>query len=1038
MRKLLFTTFMFLCGALTVVQAQNKLYGPATSQAANVRSISPNGKYLTGYLTTRNGFLWDIEANELSNLQNKGELYEVTDDKIIAGLFPDPNLLFEENPINSGGVWQDGTWTGVGLGVLDGEEPHSIISGSSLHCITANGNTVAGHSVSYPDGSSSRIWPYSWTKKDGKWEGQVWKDAVEMVGQGSSIRAISADGSIAVGWSNINGYSARSAILWKSPDEYELLYIDGVLSTGEYTCISNNGKYAAFKHNEEAGIHNLETGEITMIPGSYQINDISDNGIALGVYRTPAEIDKGFVWSKELDFMDFGDFISVYVKDVTIPNLLQRAFNPDDGTSSYALMSITPDGLSIAIWMSAPRTYQAYVLSLESSVEVIPYPRNLTATTTDRNKVTLNWEAPEPVDGDAVKNYVIYKDRDSLDMVAADVLTYTHEDAPSGYFYYRVQAIYESGITSRQSDRANVVVVDTYELPFHEGFDSDDFLTNFWTAEIKSGRGIWLTYENAGVEGASPGAALELVARQEEYSAILTSKPLDATNLSSVYLSYMVFLRNYTTITSDTLLVDIYDGAEWKNAYKYYFPLTVSDWKGEILDISEWAAGKMFQVRFRIDGNTQKSDDTKFYFIDDIIVDSKAPIGGAVPEEIITEMVDDGMMKIAWQDPSSVYGITHSKTFVRSAFGNEGKVFIAAQDFDAKELAIYSGMELTAITVYINQFLETPTIDTKIKLAVFKDGTRVVDQEVLSFTPRDWNTFSLDMPLALTGIENLKIGIEVAQHDSQELPVGADESGRVVKGKGDLYSEDGGTTWEALSDEPASARQRNWCIIGSISDKGYTEKTPKILGYNIYRDGEKINEDLVFGQSYVTDNAPACYTIRAYSLLEGLSGASKEKCAGVSVVEASVTGEGAIDPAGYVYVNYGDDQAFTFTANAGHELKQVLVDGNNVPEAVENGSYTFSNVLENHTIQVVFEPKVSIPTTEDTPLRIYPNPTAGKIFINNGENTIGHIQLFDITGRLLQDINSINNVKTDIDLSDCVDGIYFLNVDGKTIKIIKH
>ncbi|MDR1610605.1 MAG: T9SS type A sorting domain-containing protein, partial [Candidatus Symbiothrix sp.] len=56
-----------------------------------------------------------------------------------------------------------------------------------------------------------------------------------------------------------------------------------------------------------------------------------------------------------------------------------------------------------------------------------------------------------------------------------------------------------------------------------------------------------------------------------------------------------------------------------------------------------------------------------------------------------------------------------------------------------------------------------------------------------------------------------------------------------------------------------------------------------IVGYNIYACGVKLNDDLVFGQSFVTDVSCESYTIRAYSLATGLS-AESESAINVGIV----------------------------------------------------------------------------------------------------------------------------------------------------------
>ncbi len=67
-------------------------------------------------------------------------------------------------------------------------------------------------------------------------------------------------------------------------------------------------------------------------------------------------------------------------------------------------------------------------------------------------------------------------------------------------------------------------------------------------------------------------------------------------------------------------------------------------------------------------------------------------------------------------------------------------------------------------------------------------------------------------------------------------------------------------------------------------------------------------------------------------------------------------------------------------------------------------------------------------------LKIYPNPTNTKIWLNglSAKNTI--IQLYDITGKLL--INTIYN-ENGIDLTEFASGIYFINVEGNIYKVIR-
>ncbi len=74
-------------------------------------------------------------------------------------------------------------------------------------------------------------------------------------------------------------------------------------------------------------------------------------------------------------------------------------------------------------------------------------------------------------------------------------------------------------------------------------------------------------------------------------------------------------------------------------------------------------------------------------------------------------------------------------------------------------------------------------------------------------------------------------------------------------------------------------------------------------------------------------------------------------------ITASVEGGGSISPSGDVEVEYGQNQTFTFLANAGNAISSIYVDGveltgTTLTNAIANG-YTFENVTQNHTIKLV-------------------------------------------------------------------------------------
>ncbi|MDR3283191.1 MAG: leucine-rich repeat domain-containing protein, partial [Candidatus Methanoplasma sp.] len=78
-------------------------------------------------------------------------------------------------------------------------------------------------------------------------------------------------------------------------------------------------------------------------------------------------------------------------------------------------------------------------------------------------------------------------------------------------------------------------------------------------------------------------------------------------------------------------------------------------------------------------------------------------------------------------------------------------------------------------------------------------------------------------------------------------------------------------------------------------------------------------------------------------------------------VTASADSNSTITPAGSVAVDNGGSVSFTFSANSGYAISDVLVDGASVPSAASAGKYAFSGVTSNHTISVKSAPSASSP-----------------------------------------------------------------------------
>ena len=142
----------------------------------------------------------------------------------------------------------------------------------------------------------------------------------------------------------------------------------------------------------------------------------------------------------------------------------------------------------------------------------------------------------------------------------------------------------------------------------------------------------------------------------------------------------------------------------------------------------------------------------------------------------------------------------------------------------------------------------------------------------------------------------------------------------------------------------------------------------------------------------------------------------------VRVITATADEHGTIEPAGTITVPKGESKTFTITPDSGYRIKDVLVDGVSVGAV---STYTFEDVVENHTIHATFArkhtPTPSTPTVEipdDDALGL--NTTDHFAYIvgyGNGEvrpqNNITRAEVATIFFRLLtDDVRDENLTKT--------------------------
>jgi regulation of enolase protein 1 (concanavalin A-like superfamily) len=151
-------------------------------------------------------------------------------------------------------------------------------------------------------------------------------------------------------------------------------------------------------------------------------------------------------------------------------------------------------------------------------------------------------------------------------------------------------------------------------------------------------------------------------------------------------------------------------------------------------------------------------------------------------------------------------------------------------------------------------------------------------------------------------------------------------------------------------------------------------------------------------------------------------------------IRASASTGGRISPPGSHLVLEGATLSFSFEADEGYELAEVLVD--DLSEGMLE-SYTFSDIASDHSIRANFQRTVSVSAEQaGQSLKIYPNPASDRVHLDFSGTPEGDgaFCLLDVTGAVLCS-GKLTRGSGQVDISALEPGIYLFQVklDEQTI-----
>ncbi|MDR1682019.1 MAG: T9SS type A sorting domain-containing protein [Candidatus Symbiothrix sp.] len=115
----------------------------------------------------------------------------------------------------------------------------------------------------------------------------------------------------------------------------------------------------------------------------------------------------------------------------------------------------------------------------------------------------------------------------------------------------------------------------------------------------------------------------------------------------------------------------------------------------------------------------------------------------------------------------------------------------------------------------------------------------------------------------------------------------------------------------------------------------------------------------------------------------------------------------------------------------GSELESLIVNDVDKTSEIVNNIYTIRAIAGNTLVVGKFRAPTGIGYVQSDAIGIYPNPTTGKISVNNkAENST--LRIYDITGN-----ERLKSNESTLDISHLANGVYFVKVAGRVTKIVK-
>jgi hypothetical protein len=495
--------------------------------------------------------------------------------------------------------------------------------------------------------------------------------------------------------------------------------------------------------------------------------------------------------------------------------------------------------------------------------------------------------------------YNLYRDNALRAYVEKPTLEYFDLNLNPGTYSYHVTAVYDltpygfAGQTGESMIEGpiDVTVSYGYELPFTENFSTGLFETNQWTVN----GGNWRIAGQVGND--APSAEFYFSPVTNNYSQSITSYFMIGTGIvdGKIMLDFDLKHTLVNATEAEFLAVEVFNGSAWVKVAEYKNTANIN-WETKSIDITAPAKGKVFRVRFTASGAV--TTDIFNWLVDNVNIYRVCAPATELTAVVNLPFVEQVLLN--WESPTGGTGpgvsawLGWDNGVNEDAIGLQGGgTFNVAVRFTPAQLAQYAGTSLTKIRM----FPYSPGGSISLKVWTGSNAsTLVLTQPIASYTAGQWNEFTLNTPIMVTGATELWFGYAVTH--GADYVAGCD-GGPALAGFGDMLSLDG-SVWESMA--TAYGLNYNWNLNGyvetidgvtsvlqpvvdetvygtssSIERGNYTTLPGAVLstevissralvGYNIYRDGEMIGSTTE--TTYIdADEVLALYNTYCYTVV---------------------------------------------------------------------------------------------------------------------------------------------------------------------------